>query len=482
MRRETVFCHDCVRVAVSTSRFAAAFLLLVGCATKTVGQPPPRYYATVDTSSATTLRATVHAVIDDHTRFPYTDNRTPTPTNPHLDTWDILDEASEDPSDTNNILDVYRNASLTKQGGGNNFYQREHTWPKSYGFPDNVVTNYPYTDCHALFLSDSGYNGSRGNTLYRFCGPGCDERPTELNNGRGGGTGVHPGNSNWRTGAHETGTWETWVGRRGDVARALLYLDVRYEGGTHGITGHVEPDLILTDDQTLVTNSNTQVNELVAFMGMLSVLLQWHAQDPVDDLERHRNDVVFGHQGNRNPFIDHPEWVRCIFANDCGPVSTPVAWINEIHYDNVSDDTGEFVEIAAPAGTDLTGWMVVGYNGATGSVYRTVQLTGVVPNQGGMMGTVAVDFPGLQNGAPDGIALVDANQTVLEFISYEGSFSASNGPAAGTVSTDIVVAESDSTPTGQSLQRQGSGNDPTQLTWQTALPNTRGQRNTNQTF
>jgi len=171
-----------------------------------------------------------------------------------------------------------------------------------------------------------------------------------------------------------------------------------------------------------------------------------------------------------------------IFANDCGPVSTPVAWINEIHYDNVSDDTGEFVEVAAPAGTDLAGWMVIGYNGATGSVYRTVQLTGVVPNQGGMMGTVAVDFPGLQNGAPDGIALVDANQAVLEFISYEGSFSASNGPAAGTVSTDIVVAESNSTPTGQSLQRQGSGHDPTQLTWQTALPNTRGQRNTNQTF
>ena len=118
---------------------------------------------------------------------------------------------------------------------------------------------------------------------------------------------------------------------------------------------------------------------------MLSVLLQWHEQDPVDDLERHRNDAVFTHQGNRNPFIDHPEWVRCIFANDCGgTILVPtVVWINEIHYENLRKDVDEFVEVAGPTGTDLTGWMLIGYNGATGSIYRIrCSSAGISPSAG----------------------------------------------------------------------------------------------------
>ena len=101
---------------------------------------PAGYYDSVDTSNPTVFRATLHAVIDDHLRYPYTSSST--------DTWDILEMASEDPSNTNNILDVYKNASYAKQGGGNTFYNREHTWPKSYGFPDDGSSNYPYTDCH----------------------------------------------------------------------------------------------------------------------------------------------------------------------------------------------------------------------------------------------------------------------------------------------------------------------------------------------
>ncbi len=115
-----------------------------------LAEPPDGYYDSVDPSNSTALRTTLHAVIDDHERFPYTSSNT--------DTWDILELADEDPNDPGRILDVYRNASYQKFSGGNDFYNREHTWPKSYGFPDNTFDNYPYTDCHMLFLCNGSYN------------------------------------------------------------------------------------------------------------------------------------------------------------------------------------------------------------------------------------------------------------------------------------------------------------------------------------
>ncbi|MEQ1728367.1 MAG: endonuclease [Vicinamibacterales bacterium] len=288
---------------LSTGLLVASALL----ANNAAAQGPVGYYNPVDPATPSTLRSTLHSVIDDHIRFPYTSGST--------DTWNILELADQDPANAANIVDVYKNQSLLKQGGGVGVYDREHSWPNSYGFPNDGSTNYPYTDCHTLFLCDSSYNSSRGNTLYRDCSSGCTERVTVLTNGEGGGSGVYPGNSNWRSGTGATGSWETWHGRRGDVARAQLYLDIRYEGGTHGTTGVAEPNLILTNSQALIVTSSS--NQPVAYMGILSELLQWHLEDPPDDRERHRNDVVASFQTNRNPFIDHPEWVECLFVGAC---------------------------------------------------------------------------------------------------------------------------------------------------------------------
>ena len=69
-----------------------------------VAQAPPGYYASVDSSSAVRLRATLHAVIDDHQRLPYTASS--------LDTWDVLEAAQVDPNSASRILDVYRNQSF----------------------------------------------------------------------------------------------------------------------------------------------------------------------------------------------------------------------------------------------------------------------------------------------------------------------------------------------------------------------------------
>lgn len=269
----------------------------------TASVPGNDYYSGVNTSSASALRASLHAIIDDHQRFPYSSSAT--------DTWDVLEFADEDPMNPGRILDVYRNASYQKYGAGNTEYNREHTWPKSYGFTDDGSGNYPYTDTHMLFLSDSGYNSSRGNKPYADCLSNCTEKVTVANGGEGGGSGVFPGNSNW----YDTTYWQTWGDRKGDVARALLYMDVRYEGGTHGVTGAAEPNLILTDDPGLIQSSSNNLS--VAYMGRLADLLRWHAEDPVDAKEQLRNEAVYSYQGNRNPFIDHPEWAACIFQNQC---------------------------------------------------------------------------------------------------------------------------------------------------------------------
>ena len=257
------------------------------------------YYSTVNATSAANLRATLHPVIDDHTKIPYSASGS-------VDTWFVLEKADEDPLNNTRILDIYKNASYAKVGAGNNFYNREHTWPKSLGFPNDGSTNYPYSDTHMLMASDIAYNGNRGNLPFNNCPAGSEELTTINYFGQGG-----PGQSNFRCGNY----WQVWNKLKGNVARALFYFDIRYEGGTHGVTGAAEPDLRLTDNASLIVQSNG--NASVAYMGLLSVLIQWHNADPVDDRERLRNDIVQNYQGNRNPFVDHPEWVACLFQSVC---------------------------------------------------------------------------------------------------------------------------------------------------------------------
>jgi DNA/RNA endonuclease G (NUC1) len=131
--------------------------------------------------------------------------------------------------------------------------------------------------------------------------------------------------------------------------------------------------------------------------------------------------------------------------------------ISEIHYDNTGADAGESIEVSAPAGTDLTGWSLVLYNGSGGASYGTLPLSGAVPAHCLDRGVVVVAATGLQNGAPDGIALVESGGNVVEFISYEGVFAATNGPANGTTSTDIVAFQNGNGPVGESLQRDAAG-------------------------
>ena len=146
----------------------------------------------------------------------------------------------------------------------------------------------------------------------------------------------------------------------------------------------------------------------------------------------------------------------------------PIVRISEIHYDNAGTDAGEAIEISGPAGMSLAGWSLVLYNGASTSLatYNTRALTATIPATCDARGVVVESYPvnGIQNGNPDGFALVDGGGAVVEFLSYGGVFTAANGPAAGMTSTDIGVAESGTTPVGSSLQRNEDG------TWAAPAP------------
>lgn len=157
-------------------------------------------------------------------------------------------------------------------------------------------------------------------------------------------------------------------------------------------------------------------------------------------------------------------------------------FINELHYDNTGGDTGEAIEIAAAAGTDLAGCRLVLYNGSTGATYNTVNLSGVIADEQGGFGTASFLIAGIQNGSPDGIALVDAADGVIEFISYEGPLTATNGPAIGLTSTDIGVSEPGDTPVGESLQLMGVGSTAAEFIWAGPQISSFDAVNTDQTF
>jgi len=264
------------------------------------------YYSQVNTSSPEQLRCSLHQTIKGHTIYPYSGSGT--------NTWTILEIAQQDPNNPNKIIDIYRNHSYTAVtdragNGGGDKYNREHTWPNSLGFANNNLA--AYTDTHMLWLSDELQNSRRGNKPLDNCRSGCTELATDVNNGVGG-----PGQSNWyKTPDGSAGSFEVWDHRKGEIARAMFYMAIRYEGiAAEAAHDGVIPDLELTDDRNkIVVTSNTAAK---AYMGLLSTLLEWNVQDPPDAEEVARNDVIQSFQGNRNPFVDHPEWAtRALFES-----------------------------------------------------------------------------------------------------------------------------------------------------------------------
>ena len=157
-------------------------------------------------------------------------------------------------------------------------------------------------------------------------------------------------------------------------------------------------------------------------------------------------------------------------------------WINEIHYDNVGSDVNERVEIAGSAGIDLTGYTIFHYNGRNGLVLEEQSLTGVIVEISNGLGVKNIFIEGLQND-DEGIAIVDPSGNVIQFLSYEGEVTATNGPAAGMTSVLLPIDQhpESQAEVGESMQLTGVGNTYSDFTWE-IKPDTIDAINSGQTF
>ena len=160
-------------------------------------------------------------------------------------------------------------------------------------------------------------------------------------------------------------------------------------------------------------------------------------------------------------------------------------WINEIHYDNSGSDVNEGVEVAGIAGLDLSAYSLYFYNGGPGvnRTYTNVALSGLIYDEQNGYGTAWTAFSGIENGVSDAVALVRSATNVIQFLSYEGTMTATSGPAKGMTSENIGVAEPGSTLAGLSLQLVGTGITYSAFTWHSnEVSATRGTKNANQAF
>ncbi len=248
------------------------FLVFVFLAQFSIAQIPAGYYSDAEGLTGDTLKTVLYNIISGHTELSYTAVK------------EALKETDQDTADTANVICLYTGWSYAKTefGNGSEQWNREHVWSKSHGdFGDLPPAG---TDLHHLRPADASVNSAKSNRDF-------DYGITQYIDGSGT-TNCY----------YSTDIWEPRDEVKGDVARMIFYMATRYEGdGT-------EPDLEIVDYVYTAPSYEP-------LYGKLSTLLSWNTLDPVDDWERNRNDIIYyNYQNNRNPFIDHPEYVNAIWG------------------------------------------------------------------------------------------------------------------------------------------------------------------------
>ncbi len=254
-----------MRRSASCAIAAVAGLAFTLPAFSDIYDPPAGYYASV-TGTGATLKSTLRTAISaGFISRSYGDARYALP---------IIDR---DPNNAANVILVYNGVSVSGAWDLGVTWNREHTWPQSFG---NTSTTAPqYSDLHMLRPCTPSLNSSRGNKAYG---------PDPL----------------WD--ANRPGTP---IDYHGEAARAIFYAATRY-GDPAGST--TTGTFVLINGQPLTGESK---------MGDLASLLKWHYESPVSERDRKRNQTVYAqslnptyYQNNRNPFVDHPEYVWAIWG------------------------------------------------------------------------------------------------------------------------------------------------------------------------
>lgn len=340
--------------------YASNSYYLMSCAEQNI---PAGYYSSVDTSSEAKMRESLCNIIS-----------TGYVGNSYDKAYDIDYYADADPYNEGNIICIYTGQSLKndklhgKEGG----WDREHIWCKSHGFKARnakneewiLVGNHAYNDCHHLRAAEHITNIHRS-----------DKDFGEVSNP----VATDDYGCKWTD-----SIFEPRDEVKGDIARMLFYMMIRYgEYSTETFQTYIDgnetsvaPGLLLVDEDT------TDISTGNGRLGKLSTLLKWHYQDPVSDREIYRNNVIYQFQSNRNPFIDHPEYVDIAFENSIGSYVVPSQPSTPREPDTVARDEELYQEIGFEASE--------GYAATT--TYNGHYLSGAEDSQwGAFYGTVATE-------------------------------------------------------------------------------------------
>jgi endonuclease I len=255
--------------------------------TVTLAQPPAGYYNSANGLNGTALQAALHNIIDNHNVQNYNslhDCFETTDRKPNGTVWDMYsDYPGGSPPYVFNFTSGDQCGSYNGEG---DCYNREHSWPKSW-FNDMSPM---YSDLFHLYPTDGYVNGRRSNHPYGT----VSSASWTSENGCKLGDCSYPGYS---------GTvFEPIDEYKGDFARSYFYMSTRYYNEDNGWPG------------------SDMVNGSQLRPWALAMLKEWHLSDPVSQKETDRNNAVYSYQNNRNPFIDHPEYVSQIWG---GPTAVP---------------------------------------------------------------------------------------------------------------------------------------------------------------
>ncbi|KFG75407.1 endonuclease I family protein [Streptomyces mutabilis] len=235
-------------------------------ATTTASDYDSTYYRDAIGKTGDSLKSSLHTIISDQTKLSYSA------------VWNALKVTDQDPADSGNVILLYSGISRSKSlnGGDTGDWNREHVWAKSHG--DFGTSTGPGTDIHHLRPEDVRVNGVRGNKDFDNGGSGFTDSGGSLT---------------------DSDSFEPRDAVKGDVARMIFYMAVRYEGG---------------DGWADLEVNGSVDNGSSPYIGKLAVLKEWNDEDPPDAFEQRRNQVIYDdYQHNRNPFVDHPEWVEAIW-------------------------------------------------------------------------------------------------------------------------------------------------------------------------